>query len=121
MNMKMNFLESDGEKFAEILSDRVLLNSTQDVLDMMADADYGGARKIIVHEKNISPEFFKLSTNLAGEILQKFVNYKVSLAIVGDFSKYNSKPLNDFIRECNRGRQIFFVNDVESAVNELKK
>ena len=54
-------------------------------------------------------DFFDLKNGIAGEILQKFSNYRVSLIIVGDFSKYASKSLNDFIYESNKGRHINFV------------
>ncbi len=118
--MEMKFHDAGGSKIAEIFSEEVIINKTQDALDIMADADYNGARKIILYEKNINPNFFKLSTGLAGEILQKFVNYKVKLAIVGDFSKYTSKPLQDFIRECNRANEIFFSPDLSSAIDKLK-
>ena len=39
---------------------------------------------MIIHEKNITPEFFDLKNRMAGEILQKFSNYRIRLAIVGD-------------------------------------
>jgi len=64
-------------------------------------------------------DFFDLKTGLAGEILQKFSNYRVKLAIVGDFEEVKSKSLRDFIRESNRGRTVNFVNSVEEAVERL--
>ena len=36
---------------------------------------------------------------IAGDILQKFVNYGIKFAIFGDFTGYTSKPLKDFIYE----------------------
>lgn len=117
--MEMIFHDDGKSKIAEIISEEIVINKTQDALDIMADADYNGARKIIIHEKNLIPDFFKLATGLAGEILQKFVNYKVQLALVGDFSKFKSKPLQDFIKECNKGSQIFFVSEVEKAIDIL--
>ena len=60
-------------------------------------------------------------SGLAGEILQKFVNYRLKVAIVGDYSRYTSKPLHDFIRESNRGRDVFFVSTIEDAVELLTK
>jgi len=117
--MKIIIHQNNRSKVAEIQSDEVVIQKVHDALDIMADADYNGARKIILHEKNIHPDFFKLRTGLAGEILQKFVNYKVQLALIGDFSKYQSKPLHDFIRECNKGNQFFFVQDIEAAIQKL--
>jgi len=62
-----------------------------------------------------------LKTGLAGEILQKFSNYYVELAIVGDFSKYSSKNLQDFIYESNKVGRINFVSSVEEAKEALLK
>ena len=62
---------------------------------------------------------FHLSTKLAGEILQKFINYHVKIAIVGDFSAYTSKSLKDFIYESNNGKDIFFLPDEKKAIDKL--
>lgn len=56
---------------------------------------------------------------IAGDILQKFVNYGIKLAIFGDFSRYTSKPLKDFIYECNQGQDVFFAKDETEAVEML--
>ena len=52
-------------------------------------------------------------------MLQKFVQYRMPLAVVGDFSKYTSKSLRDFIYECNQGRQVNFVPELSSALKDL--
>ena len=57
-----------------------------------------------------------LRTGLAGEVLQKFINYHVKVAIVGDYSQYTSKSLRAFIYESNRGNDIYFLSSVEEAV-----
>ena len=41
-----------------------------------------GAAGLILTEGDLGPEFFDLRSGLAGELFQKFVNYKVALAIV---------------------------------------
>ncbi|WP_082398712.1 DUF4180 domain-containing protein [Merdimmobilis hominis] len=60
-----------------------------------------------------------LSSGLAGEILEKFVQYQVKLAIVGDFSQYTSKPLQDFSRESNQGNTVFSVASEKETVKRL--
>ncbi len=60
-----------------------------------------------------------MSTGIAGDILQKFVNYSKKLAIIGDFSIYTSHSLKDFIYESNQGNQIFFVADEQEAIEKL--
>ena len=117
--MKIEIIKLKGVGIAEIKSDKVEIRKVQDVLDLMADCDYQGARKIILHEKNIIADFFDLKTGLAGEILQKFSNYFVELAIVGDFSKYSSQSLQDFIYESNKVGRINFVSSVEEAKKAL--
>lgn len=117
--MTQNIIESNGHKVAEIISDAIEINTVQDALDWMATVYYDGADNLIIYEQNLAPDFFDLSTGLAGEILQKAANYHIKVAIVGDFSRYTSKSLQAFILECNRGRQIFFVPDRETAVHKL--
>ncbi|MCI1113670.1 DUF4180 domain-containing protein, partial [Stenotrophomonas maltophilia] len=58
---------------------------------------------------------------LAGEILQKFINYRVKIAVVGDFSVYSSQSLKDFIYESNKGNDIFFLPTEQQAIEKLSK
>ena len=120
---KMNILTHNinQTKIAEILSDEIIIRSPQDGLDLLGNVYYQDFDKIILHKRNLTPDFFDLKNKLAGEILQKFSTYRIRLAIVGDFSVYTSKSLNDFIYESNKGRQVAFVGSVEEALNRLSK
>jgi hypothetical protein len=111
----------NGISIAEIISDEIAIKVTQDALNLMADCAYQGSSKIILYEKNIIPNFFDLKTGIAGEILQKFSTYDVQLAIIGDYSKYSSKSLKDFIFESNKYGRINFVNSIEEANERLLK
>lgn len=113
---EIKVIEDASLKIAEIISEAIVIKSEQDALDMMANTRYEGCDDIIINEKNLPAEFFDLSTRLAGEILQKFSNYHMRLAIVGDFSKYTSESLRRFIQESNKGNQVFFVKDNPEAV-----
>ena len=106
-------------KIAEVISEVKIINKIEDGLDLLGNLYYQGFDKIILHEKNITPDFFNLKSGIAGEILQKFSTYRVRLAIVGDFSKYTSKSLNDFIFESNKGRHINFVPSITEAIKIL--
>jgi len=70
----------------------------------------------LVEASAIAPGFFDLRSGLAGEILQKFTTYRMKLVIIGDFSQYTSKSLQDFIYESNKGNHILFVSNEEEAV-----
>ncbi|WP_373741350.1 DUF4180 domain-containing protein [Neisseria sp.] len=103
-------------KAAEIITERIILSSVEDGLDLLGNLAHQGFDKIILHEKNIAPDFFDLKTGTAGNILQKFAQYQMSLAIIGDFSKFESKRLDDFIFESNKGRQIRFAGSLSEAL-----
>ena len=106
---------------AIINSDEHVLTDTQSALDLIAAVRFEtGCDRIALPATTVAEDFFKLSTGLAGEILQKFVNYQCKLAIFGDFTHYTSKPLRDFIYESNCGGHIFFLETEEEAVAKLK-
>ena len=109
----------EGVRIAEVKSAGIVIGQTQDALDLMANADYLGARKIMIREEHLDHAFFDLKTGMAGEILQKFTNYRVQLAIIGDFSKYPGKSIRDFIFESNRYGRINFVSSREEAIKKL--
>jgi hypothetical protein len=117
--MKLIFHENQNIKITEVQSNDIVIDTTQDMLDLMVDIDYQGARRIILYEKNIRPDFFQLNTGLAGEILQKVVNYNMKLAIVGNFEEIVNQSLRSFIYESNRGHHIFFLQDIETAKRQL--
>jgi|SRR5690606_34975514 len=119
--MEIETYNTKNAKIAEIITDDIVLRTTEDGLDLLGNLYYQGFDIIILHEKNITPDFFNLRTKIAGDILQKFSQYKMPLAIVGDFSKFKSKSLNDFIFESNKGKQINFVSSISEALNSLSK
>jgi hypothetical protein len=106
-------------KIAELISENFIINNIEDGSSILFDLYYQDFDKIIIHEINVIPDFFDLKTGMAGEILQKFSNYRVQLAIVGDFSKYSNKSLHDFIYESNKGRQVNFVSSTSEAIKVL--
>ncbi|HBC77255.1 MAG TPA: DUF4180 domain-containing protein [Bacteroidales bacterium] len=112
-------LTAGGRKIAEIIPGAEIITGPDDVLDLMAEARLYDSGSMIIHKKNLHPDFFDLKTKVAGEILQKFSNYRMKLAIVGDFLEYKSKSLRDFIRESNRTGTIYFVGSIDEALTRL--
>ena len=108
----------NGQSIAELSAEGVMLSTAQQFLQMIMDSSAEG---IIVHQESIDQKFFDLRSGLTGEILQKVVNYRLRLAIVGDFSIYESKSLKAFIAESNRSNTIAFVNTIEEALSRLSK
>ncbi|TPG73141.1 DUF4180 domain-containing protein [Brevibacillus laterosporus] len=117
MEIKVN--HKGDSKVAIISGDSVIINNVNDFLDLMANVRYNGCEKMLVRKENIIDDFFDLKTGLAGDVLQKYTNYNMKIAIVGEFESYNSKSLNDFIYECNKGKQVFFKRTEDEALHAL--
>lgn len=117
MEIKIHTIENTV--FAELTNSETIINNVQDALDLMANANYQGAERIIIREHHLLPDFFNLKTRIAGEILERFSIYRNKLAIVGNFSNYKSNSLRDFIYESNKFRQTVFVETFQEAVNKL--
>jgi hypothetical protein len=99
-------------------ADGPLLSSGADALGLIYEAE---ADWFALPVARLDPAFFELSSGLAGEIAQKFVNYRQRLAVVGDISHAvaESTALRDFVLESNRGRQLWFVADAEELTQRL--
>jgi hypothetical protein len=118
--MKIETHNIKGINTAEIISEEIILKTVENGLQLLGDLYYQGYDQILIYEKNIIPAFFDLKTKIAGDILQKFAQYQMGLIIIGDFSKYNSQRLNEFIFESNKSMHIHFVSSLEEAKKNEK-
>lgn len=116
--MEINTHQINDLEIAEVTASTVILNNVEDGLDLLGNLYYQGFERIIIYEKNITPDFFDLKNGIAGEILQKFSNYRIRLIIVGDFN-YTSQSLKDFIYESNNGKQVNFLPTIAAALNKF--
>ncbi|MBU5449586.1 DUF4180 domain-containing protein [Acetivibrio sp. MSJd-27] len=120
--MKIQTIEKNGIRIACVTSSKIVISDVSSALDFMMSIHHKtGSRCIALNKKAIDDNFFRLGTNIAGEILQRFINYRIKMAVYGDFSVYSSKPLKDFIYESNKGKDFFFVETEAEAVKLLVK
>ncbi len=120
--MKIQSIKQGGVCIALVESAEVLITDVQSALDLMATVRYEtGAERMVLPKAALDERFFSLGSGLAGEVLQKFVNYQLKVAIIGDFSGYTSKALRDFIYESNNGSHVFFVPTMEAAAQKLAR
>lgn len=118
--MHLSKLETGGALCAAVTCEKPVITDAQSALDLLMSAKYSiGTKNIIIPKKLVTEDFFVLSTGLAGEILQKIINYGGRIAICGDYSHYTSKPLKDFIYESNKGKDVFFVSSLDEALEKL--
>ncbi len=120
--MKLRKIEQNNVVCAVVEGNELVIKDSQSALDLLMSAKYDiGTKNIVINKELVAEDFFILSRGLAGEILQKYVNYGGRIAIYGDYSHYTSKPLKDFIYESNKGKDVFFVSSQQEAVHMLTK
>jgi hypothetical protein len=117
MHYDINKLTFGDKTFAEIQTDKCLLHTLQDGLNLIGKVYFDGFDGVILHQHQLTPDFFILKNKLAGEILQKFSTYRLKLAIVGQFDELReqSKSVHDFIFESNKGKMVGFVGSTQEA------
>jgi hypothetical protein len=91
-----------------------LLRTEDDARDVIEQTFGSDIAIAVIPVERLDPDFFVLSTGVAGAFVQKLVQYRVRLVIVGDISGWTdaSRALRDWVREVNRGRDILFVADL---------
>lgn len=121
--MKYELIELENKtKVVRMKDESIVISDEQSFLDVFMTISYEtGENRFVIKKSNLTEEFFDLSNKIAGGILQKVINYKMKLAIIGDYSKYESKALKDFMYECNHGNDIFFVDNEYNALGMLNK
>ena len=98
-----------------------LLRSADDARDVIQETFGTGIELAVVPVERLDPDFFVLRTGVAGVFVQKLVQYRLRLAVVGDISAQvsASDALRDWVREVNRGRDILFVPDMAALEARL--
>lgn len=118
--MRIEYIKENGVTIAVVTGEEKVVMDAASALELAMSAKYEtGADRLAIDKRVIAEDFFILSTGMAGEILQKFINYHVKAAVWGDYARYTSKPLKDFIYESNKGRDFFFVETKEEALRKL--
>lgn len=97
------------------------VTTTQDALDLIG-ASYAGAEVVAVPASRLDERFFTLGTRFAGEVMQKFVNYRVRLVVVGDISRHlaASSALRALVHESNKAGHVWFVPDLDALDARLR-
>lgn len=118
--MQLQQITYQQATIAHIASETAVITDIPSALQAIMAAKYQyNTNCMVIAKTAINERFFHLSTGFAGELLQKFSNYRTKVAIYGDFSQYTSKPLRDFIYESNHGNAVFFTPTVQQACATL--
>lgn len=91
--------------------------------DVIGEALGERVELVAIPAERLATEFFDLKTGIAGEIAQKFVNYRIRLAIIGDISdRLNaSGSLSSWVAESNRGTELWFCTTFDHLRERLDR
>lgn len=108
--------------FSIVLIEDFKIISSQDALDLLVNVRFNNSySKIILNESQITDDFFDLSSGMANDILEKYSNYDVKLAIILDPTKRKSEEFNEFMISCNQGSCFLFCLNLDNAISMLNK
>ncbi|MFJ7147360.1 DUF4180 domain-containing protein [Streptomyces sp. NPDC100445] len=110
-----------GVRVLHCAPDGPVLDGESAALDLIGDAFGHEAELVAVPVERIAEDFFRLGSGVAGAVVQKFVNYRLRLAVLGDISGHvaRSTALRDFVYESNQGRQLWFLADAAELGTRL--
>ncbi|HAT3517636.1 TPA: DUF4180 domain-containing protein [Serratia marcescens] len=97
------------------------LKDENDVSLFIAPAFEHDAGMIALPVSRLDAAFFQLRSGMAGALLQKFINYRLRVALLGDITPRltQSHALQDFVREANRGEQVWFLTSLTELEQRL--
>lgn len=108
-------IEIGGRRILLCAREGTLLSGAADANDFVGAAWSHDADLLAIPVERLGPDFLTLGTGVAGEVFQKFVNYHLGCAILGDIAAMldRSRALRDFVRETNEGHALWFLPDVD--------
>jgi Domain of unknown function (DUF4180) len=109
-------------RYYNLATDGPPVRSSRDAVDLIAEASGQRAEIVVIPVERLSDDFFRLSTGIAGEVIQKFLTYRLRVVILGDISMHlqDSSSLRDFVYECNSGSHVWFVSGMEELNRRLQ-
>ena len=113
----------NGIRVVELLATGAPLRSDRDAVDVISVAAEHQPDVIVIPTQRFDDDFFRLRTGIAGQVIQKFLTYRLRLVIVGDISEQlrESSALRDFVYECNSGSNIWFVAHLDELSGRLQQ
>lgn len=120
---KMNYqiVETDNKKYIELLSVNAPIHTERDALDLVSLCFENDIYLLMLHYDTLSEDFFKLKTRVAGDILQKLVNYGVKAAAVIPDEIVQKGRFREMALEVNKGQHFRMYESKEEAEKWLTK
>lgn len=104
--MDYKVIEKDRIRYMEYSAAGMPLSSEKDAIDLVSGCFENQIYNIVLHARALSDDFFKLRTGLAGMILQKFINYRIKVAVVLENDDKVKGKFRELLSESNKGNDF---------------
>lgn len=108
-------VERDSLRYILCDSAESRLQTEQDALQLISACFENDAELLMLHLDVLSDEFFRLRTGLAGEVLQKLINYHIKLAVVLPDEQRMLGRFRELVAEANQGSEFRVFSDIAGA------
>lgn len=112
--MQYQLIEKDNRSYILLCGEGKTIQAERDALDLLSICMENDTNRLLLCSERISDEFLRLSTGIAGAVLQKFTQYNVQAAAVIDPSRIKGK-FRDFLAESNNGPTFRAYTDYDAA------
>ena len=117
--MKYRLVTDFPQTSLECLPGEERLAGERQALDLVAACGENGTDRLMLHADNLTEDFYRLRTGVAGEILLKFSTYRIRVAAVLTSELVDQGRFREMVLEANRGDQFRVFYDREAAEHWL--
>lgn len=117
--MNYQLVEKNNQTIVVVTSAEPPIATSKDAIGLIEVCIEHRAGLLAVHAEALSEDFFKLRTGVAGEILQKFVNFSLRAAIVAADGSLIKGRMKELLAESNRGNSFRVFASQDEAENWL--
>lgn len=120
---KMNYkiIDLNDKKYIELFSATTPLSTENDALDLLSLCWEHEACALMIHYEALSEDFFNLKTKVAGNIIQKFINYNLKSVAVIPNDIIQKGRFREMALEVNKGNHFRMYGSKEDAEKWLLK
>ena len=119
-SIQMRIIEKEGKKFIELIPGQIIIQNEQDTVDVIGMCGVNRTNLVMLYNNNLTDDFFNLKTCIAGNILQKFVQYRVKVAAILSPEKMKGR-FKEMVTEAHSGSDFRVFNDRQKAEEWLLK
>jgi PadR family transcriptional regulator, regulatory protein AphA len=113
--MGYRVVEKNDKRYVEYASAETPLRSEQDALELVAACFENDTNLLMLHEEMLTDDFFNLRTGIAGQVLQKFSNYHVKVAVILRSEQRIKGKFKELLAESNKGNAFKAFNSLSDA------